>query len=251
MAAIPNQGLPAGQVVESTDLVFPLLYGWEGDPATEFQHAGMGFFVGGQLALTASHVVHGVPAGKELVASVMNGIYRMNWWTIPGCDISILNIKCPRPHPYFPVAFTEINLGENVETIGIPASKTTRDERGRLIFALRLLKGYSTEGPRTSISASFPLPKGMSGGPVIIGAPERSTAVGVFVGQNRGELIEDQISYRSEEADGRVKVETERVSHVEYHARGDMLYPHKDWIVPGANVSLERLIDFRQLHMND
>ena len=41
--------------------------------------------------------------------------------------------------------------------------------------------------------ASFPLPKGMSGAPMIVSDRDSQFVAGVFVGQSRGEEIEDEI----------------------------------------------------------
>jgi hypothetical protein len=87
--------------------------------------------------------------------------------------------------------------------------------------------------------ASFALPKGMSGAPMIVTEPEHQFVAGVFVGQSRGEEIEDEII---EVIDG-ATTHTERIARVEYFARCDLLAPHRNFVASEFDgLALEALI---------
>ncbi|MGO9424124.1 MAG: hypothetical protein ACLP6Z_01960, partial [Steroidobacteraceae bacterium] len=67
---------------------------------------------------------------------------------------------------------------------------------------------------------------------------------GVFVGQSRGEEIEDEVIEVSDVGPNSARTHTERISRVEYFARGDLLSPHKNFVAPefGGGTTLEALI---------
>jgi hypothetical protein len=67
------------------------------------------------------------------------------------------------------------------------------DVAGRTRVAMRCVKGYVSYGRDNSIAANFPLLKRISGAPLIATVGDEQFVAGVFVGQTRGEEIEDQV----------------------------------------------------------
>jgi hypothetical protein len=222
-------------------MVFPVI---AGHPSPEgFRRtgvAGTGFFIGKRgLALTAAHVITNLASGSELRVAlpVHEGrspmtAYEIAWSVcLPGSDIAVMRVGVAEA-ACFPLAFDSLASGQDVETTAVAMSLSETDASGRTRVALRCAKGYVSHGGLGWIAASFALPKGMSGAPLIanIGADEFVT--GVFVGQMRGEEIEDLVEEVVDAGPGERRTHTERVARVEYFARGELLQPHKDFSSP-------------------
>lgn len=230
-------------------LVFPLIAGRKTAKGFErVSFAGTGFFVGQRgLALTAAHVIRH-EAGIDLAAALPGADRPMKshsllWGAVlPNSDIAIVRIAVEQS-TCFAVRFQEVLAGENVETTAIPESMLKTDEEGRTQVSLRCVKGYVSYGFDDRIFASFPLPRGMSGAPVIVNADRAQFVAGVFVGQHRGEQIEDSFEEVIEGAAGERRTQVERVSRVEYFARGDLLVRHRTLRVKEFDgMNLEELI---------
>jgi hypothetical protein len=109
---------------------------------------------------------------------------------------------------------------------------------------MRCAKGYVSHGQTGWIAASFPLPKGMSGAPLIVTTTSAQFVAGVFVGQTRGEEIEDSVEETVDAGPEGTRTHVERVARVEYFARGDLLARHADLTAPEfEGLSLRELIE--------
>jgi hypothetical protein len=134
-------------------------------------------------------------------------------------------------------------MGQNVETTAIPESMLLTDSGGKTKIQMRITKGYVSHGADGWVAANFALPKGMSGAPLIVTNPDSQFVAGVFVGQNRGEEIEDQIEEVTDESASARHTHVERVSRIEYFARGELLAAFADFIAPEfEGVSFKDLI---------
>lgn len=163
-------------------------------------------------------------------------VFRVRWSvTLPGSDILVMRVEIARSI-YFDTRLIELPMGVDVETLAIPQSMLETDQAGAIRIPMRMTKGYVSYGTNGWIAANFPLPKGMSGAPLIVTMLPAQFVAGVFVGQNRGEQIEDQIEEVIEDggANGR-HVQVERVARVEYFARGELLGPYRDFVAPEFN----------------
>lgn len=232
--------VPRRVVIDATRVVFPIVAGTAapgGFNRTDF--LGTGFFVGRHgLALSAAHVVTGLRAGLELRVGLPTQQREMRVFTVqwsvklPGSDILVMRVEIDGT-AYFEPRFVDLPMGVDVETTGIPQSMFEKDQAGRVRMAMRVAKGYVSHGIGGWIAANFPLPKGMSGSPLVTTMPPEQFVAGVFVGQNRGEQIEDQVEEVIEEGGGNGRrTQIERVSRVEYFARGELLAPHVDFVAP-------------------
>jgi hypothetical protein len=133
---------------------------------------------------------------------------------LPGSDIAVFRVQVPG-NSCFRTRFAVPLMGQDVETAAIPESMLIRDA-----------------SDNTAMFASFALPKGMSGAPMIVTDANKQYVEGVFVGQSRGEEIEDEIVEVADTSPDGTHRHTERVSRVEYFARGDLLLPYQDFIAP-------------------
>jgi hypothetical protein len=223
--------------IDVRHLVFPLIAGVETNGGfSRSGLAGTGFFVGRRgLALTAAHVVSNTKSPCELRAAIPQEsgpmkAYKLLWHVIlPNVDICVLRIDLPRTR-CFATQFSRLVNGQEIETVGIPDSMLKTDNVGKTQIMLRTMKGYVSYGESNSIAASFSLPKGMSGAPLIASDAEIESqfVAGVFVGQTRGEQIEDLVEEVVVDKAGNKETRVERVSRVEYFARGDLLVAHQD-----------------------
>jgi len=228
-------------------LVFPLVGGKE--VATGFWRTGLlgtGFFVSTRgLAMTAAHVVTNLEDGIEVRAALPSPTRPMNahklLWNVvlPGSDIAVIRLAIPTS-ACFVTRFATIDMGQDVETNAIPQSMLVTDQEGKTGIRLRVMKGYVSYGDKNSIAASSALPKGMSGAPLIVTETDVQYVAGVFVGQSRGEEIEDEITDVSDDG---VRTHSERVSRVEYFARGELLARFADFAAPEfGGATLKQLI---------
>jgi hypothetical protein len=149
---------------------------------------------------------------------------------LPGSDIVVMRIDV-EASACFVASFESLLMGQDVESTAIPASMLETDVGGNTRLAMRCVKGYVSYGRDNWIAANFPLLKGMSGAPIVASVGDNQYVAGVFVGQTRGEEIEDQVQEVTETKDGKVITLVEKVARVEYHARGELLRPYADFRV--------------------
>jgi Trypsin-like peptidase domain len=225
--------------IDVRQIVFPMIAGNETPQGfNRSGFLGTGFFVGRRgLALTAAHVVSSMREGQELRVALPTPERTMRargvrWGVeLPGSDILVMRVDV-ETSACFASRFDRIPIGQDVETAAIPAAMLETDSAGATRILMRCAKGYVSHGQDRSIAASFPLLKGMSGGPLIATNPGEQFVAGVFVGQTRGEAIEDQIEEVIDEGGGAKRTHVERISRVEYFARGDLLAPHANFTAP-------------------
>jgi hypothetical protein len=236
--------------VDVRDLVFPIIGGAESGQG--FRHTGFlgtGFFVSRRgLALTAAHVVMGLAEGQDVRAALptpdgpMRAMKLLWKVALPDSDIAEIRVEVPN-NRCFRTSFEVPVMGQDVETTAIPESMLVKDSSGKTKIGMRVAKGYFSHGDDATLFASFALPKGMSGAPMIVTESDKQFVQGVFVGQSRGEQIEDEIIDVRDLSPTETHRHTERVSRVEYYARGDLLAPHRHFAVPKVgDLTLEALI---------
>ena len=228
----------AGSVdIDVRYLIFPVVTGYES--AEGFRRTGFvgtGFFIGRRgLAMTAAHVVSGIASGTQLrVALPQRPVgplhpYRVTWVVeLPRSDLLVMRVNIP-DCACFATRFQKLPMGLDVETAAIPETMLETDATGRTEILMRAAKGYISYARAGWIAASFALPKGMSGAPLIVTTDEAQFVAGVFVGQTRGEQIEDLVEEVIETDGGRTVTRVERVDRVEYFARGELLEPYGDY----------------------
>lgn len=218
-------------------LVFPLIAGQDipGGGFRRTAFCGTGFFVSTHgLALTAAHVV--LPSGDDEIRAALPAssgpspmkAVEIDWAVqLPHSDIAVLRLNVPSSQCFLS-RFDKVFNCEEVETTGLPESMFETDPSGSTRVDLRCARGYVSHGRGNWIAASFPLPKGMSGAPLIRKHAEEDFVVGVFVGQSRGEQIEDLVEETTDSGPGSTRIIVERVARVEYFARGELLLPFAD-----------------------
>jgi hypothetical protein len=232
-------------------LIFPLIAGHTIESGfSRARLAGTGFFVGSHgLALTAGHVIRSIAEGYEVRAALPGagkpmGAFKITWAVyLPDSDIAVMRVEVSES-ACFATSFSALPLGVDVQTTGIPEHMLENERGGRTQILMRCLKGYVSHGNVASIDASFPLPKGMSGAPIIADIDYSQFVVGVFVGQSRGEMIEDQVEESVSVSATERRVQTDRTSRVEYFAKSDLLEPYRHFSgVPAfEGFTLEELI---------
>jgi hypothetical protein len=231
-------------------LLFPLIGGkQEADGFHRTGLLGTGFFVSRLgLAMTAAHVLANLRDGVEARAALPSQTksmtsYGLLWKVIlPGSDMAVIRVNISAS-ACFLTRFGPIDLGQDVETSAIPESMLITDPTGKTGIRMRIAKGYVSHGDGDSIAASFALPKGMSGAPLIVTEGDLQFVSGMFVGQSRGEEIEDQITDVSDEGPQGRHTLIERVSRVEYFARGELLARYADFAAEEfGGATLQRLI---------
>jgi hypothetical protein len=213
--------------------------------------AGTGFFISPRgLALSAAHVLRASNEGIEKWALRPEtdgpGWARPIEWVVPlpNSDIAVFRVGVDESPPCFDVSFRNLLLGEDIKTNGLAECMMETGADGVTYMLQRCARGYISHGRDSWCAASFPLPGGMSGSPALSTGNGVDQVVGVFVGQSRGEVIEDLLEEATEEEHGQRVTRVERVSRVEYFARIDVLAKHKDFRAPQfGSLTLTELID--------
>lgn len=232
----PAHSVSATARIDVRRLVFPLYAGtWHGDQFTRCGLAGTGFFITRRgLALTAKHVVESLAPGLALAAAIpsLEGRlvpHKIVWSLgIPTADIAVIRTELVDSAAYF-CKFETVDPGSELETVGVPEWMIRADDRGGHRLSLRTLKGYVQYSENASVHASFPLPKGMSGAPMIIDDGLEQFVAGVMVGQSRGEQMEDQWEEATEESNGRTVVRRTEIHRIEYSAVAHLLGPYREF----------------------
>lgn len=211
---------------------------------------GSGFFVSTfGLAFTAGHVIAPATDGSRPTAALYNGdgqpllAHETNWSVeLPNSDIAAMRVQTLSPS--FEVAFREVDLGEELQTISIPDFLMETDAAGSTQFIYRAARGYVAQGVKKSVMANFALPAGMSGSPAIVARGDFHQVFGVLVGQTRSEIVEDQLEEVTEAGVNGTVTRVERVARAEYLARIDLLNRYKDFVAPEfEGMTLSQLID--------
>jgi hypothetical protein len=229
-------GSPSVVQIDVRQIVFPIIAGTETEHGFDRKaFLGTGFFIGRRgLALTAAHVALNVDDALQLRVGLPTKqrsmlAHGIQWGIeLPGTDILVMRINV-ETSACFVCAFDDLPMGTDVETAAIPASMLETDAAGKTQILMRCVKGYVSYGRANWVAANFPLLKGMSGAPLIATVGDEQYVVGVFVGQTRGEEIEDQFQEVTETGEGKVTTLIEKVARVEYHARGELLAPFADF----------------------
>jgi hypothetical protein len=162
---------------------------------------------------------------------------------LPESDIAVIRVQAPA-NSCLATRFAVPVMGQDVQTTAPPEAMLLTDSSGRTKIQMRVVKGYFSHGDDVTMFASFALPKGMSGAPMIVSEQDLQFVAGVFVGQSRGEEIEDEILEVADVSPTESRRYTERISRVEYFARGDLLARYKNFIAPEFDgLTLEALIE--------
>ena len=175
-------------------LVFPLLSAeLEGGivQTDTLAFHGTAFFVSASgLALSASHIVPTAQTlgTRKLFAGVQRkqfeffSIKKIDAWQ-PN-DVCCLHVAIDRVD-HFSCSYAGLHPGEDVWSVGIPEHELW--EKGKK--QTKVLKGHVAYAATTLVELSFPIPKGMSGSPVLVG----QDVFGVLIGNWRSEQLEDRV----------------------------------------------------------
>ncbi len=139
-------------------------------------------------AITASHVLpipDELQQGRRLVAVVhRNGTETVCWIThaakFEAFDLALLHVNLDETK-YLPISSQEITSGTDIQITGIPSNDINRSGK-----EMRILKGHVTLAWKR-LELNFPVPAGMSGSPVFVGAK----VVGYATGLVRSEELEE------------------------------------------------------------
>ncbi len=236
--------------VVTTRMIFPIINGRKTEAGVQgLGFAGTGFFISPRgLALTAAHVMLARNDASEKWVTrpetSMGWASRIEWSvSLPGSDIAVIRVGLDEEPPGFDVHFRDLLLGEDIQTIGLAECDMETSADGVRYMLQRCARGYISHGRDSWGAASFPLPGGMSGSPALSYGNGVDQVVGVFVGQSRGEVIEDLLEEVIEAEQGNRVTRVERVSRVEYFARVDVLAKHRNFRAPQfGSLTLAELI---------
>ena len=180
------------EIAELREYVFCLFGGKETDPncvdPDSLEFLGTAYFVTRKGdAITANHVIaQPNPDSSTFVYGIwMQGkdtkIYKLNAAAIfPEADFALLRFDV-ETSSYLPLSFKEPNFGDDIIAFGYPAHSLHGKQR-----ELRMLKGHLTMPvSRGTAEVSFPIPSGMSGGPVLKG----TECVGFMMGNMSSERL--------------------------------------------------------------
>jgi hypothetical protein len=225
---------PGPGKVANNQTIFPIFSTNPGQKKLDHSsYLGTGFFVSRRgLALTAAHVLESAGDGKVLIATVpgfgevMRG-YSLAWAVqLPDSDIAVFRLDTGDSASLL-VDFREIYLNETVSTTGIPKDAFEESPDGKVEIHFRAAQGYVAFGRKKWMAASFALPAGMSGSPAV--ARSNGRVVGVMVGQHRTEIDEHLVKEFTEPTPTGQATYVEKISRVEYSARIDLLWQHRDF----------------------
>ena len=193
--------------------VFCIFSGTEKQPGTldldSLNFLGTGFFVtkNGD-AVTAAHVLpvpDDLDAGRQLYAVLVFDNEEKYCRILMAVDFSqadlaIFRVQTEREaNPYFTLSFDDVGNGEDVMAFGVSAHSPYGTEK-----ELRTLKGHITLKHNSGFAElSFPVPAGMSGGPVLIG----TRCVGYLTGSINSEHTIDRTEEVVQLTNEREKIE--------------------------------------------
>lgn len=212
---------------------------------TSLQYLGTAFFITSKGdAVTANHVLPELRIEDgDCVVGIMlrNGkseIYKLHAAArFEDSDFALLKFDILNT-PYFELNFEEPGLGEDVIAFGY-----SDHERQNLGKELRLLKGYLTMPIANGAGElSFAIPRGMSGGPILVG----TKCVGFMIGNFSTERLLTQSEEITEVYDSVEKitfVESKEVLHYGIFRPFSIYKDLKTEIF--NNKSLEELIGWR------
>lgn len=183
---------------------------------------GTGFFImKNGIALTAAHCL---PSPDDLnEKSVCAGIWDgknirahkiLSFLKFPGLDIAVMDVDNIAPK-YLEVAFSQLYMGMDVETVGIPLSSITPEGIG-----VRTIKGYVTFVGKI-VEVSFPAPRGLSGSPVFY----KGKVVGIVSANTRSEYLEDQVKEVIKISDEKEETKIVETKAIENYGRIQLLLP--------------------------
>ena len=233
---------------DAREYVFGLFSGTEDDKnvvqAESLKFLGSAFFVTKRGdAITAAHVLppsSSLSKNEHLYAIAKRKgsteIYKVIQAAVFNqSDLSICRVNVDG-NPYIETSFERHYAGTDVSTLGI----TDHDlyQHGK---ELRVFKGHITFAAKESFcELSFAIPRGMSGGPVLVG----TKCIGFLSANIRSEYLEEQIEEIEEIEDGKEKItfiESKNIINFGIFVPFSYFYGHKSEIFNGK--SLNELID--------
>jgi len=233
---------------DAREYVFGLFSGMEDDKnvvlSESLKFLGSAFFVTKRGdAITAAHVLpssSSLAKNEHLYAIAKKKgnteIYRVIQAAVfNDSDLSICRVKVAG-NPYIEISFERHYAGTDVLTLGI----TDHDlyQQGK---ELRVFKGHITFAAKENFcELNFAIPRGMSGGPVMVG----TKCIGFLSANIRSEYLEDQIEEIEEIENGKEKItfiESKNIINYGIFVPFSYFYGHKSDIFNGK--SIDKIID--------
>ncbi len=183
---------------------------------------GTGFFVTKSgHAITAAHLLP-IPLGLDHTHRLIGlahingvpttfGVKRVN--VLEDYDLGLIHTNLSPTNP-LPLAVKDIYAGHDVQVIGFPEHEVRQQGK-----EMRVLKGHVSLS-REVLELNFPIPPGMSGGPVFSGPAVAAYATG----RVRSEEIEDQTEEIVTVSDATEQVRITTTSRITYYGLARSFY---------------------------